>query len=129
MLRGPKQPLRPHSRPINSSRPLRLTIEAAVDHNEGPRTVPQVLAVMLLLAATVGDGAKESPEPQNAIRGQYATIRPTHRLTPGDTRTVRKTPVIPGVPARKSGNISPLRRELPQAVVQPPKTRRRSIGW
>ncbi len=88
----------------------------------------RLLGIMLLIAvADVVHAASSGP--QSTASKQYATIRPTHRLTNEDTRTSRKTKQVPGVPQRKSGNISPLRRELPQAVVLPPKTRRRAIGW
>lgn len=62
-------------------------------------------------------------------QSQFALIRPTHRLIASDQRTVRRTRTVPGVPHRKSGNIAPLKRDLPKTVVQPPKTRRRVIPW
>jgi hypothetical protein len=71
----------------------------------------------------------QQPSPTDADQGQFAVIRPTHRLIAAERRTVRRSRTIPGVPERKSGNISPLKRELPKAVVQPPKTRRRDIPW
>ena len=62
-------------------------------------------------------------------QSQFALIRPTHRLIASDQRTIRRTRTAPGIPQRKSGNIAPLKRDLPKTVVQPPKTRRRVIPW
>jgi hypothetical protein len=93
-----------------------------------PDSMTRLLGIVLVIAAANVVHAAAS-EPQSAGSKQYATIRPTHRLTKEDTRTSRKVKQVPGVPQRKSGNISPLRRELPQAVVLPPKTRRRAISW
>jgi len=60
---------------------------------------------------------------------QFAYIRPTYRLTGESNRTVRPAKPASGAVLKKSGNISPLRRELPKAVAHPPKTRRREIPW
>jgi hypothetical protein len=60
---------------------------------------------------------------------QFAYIRPTYRLTGENSRTVRPAKPASGAALKKSGNISPLRRELPKSIAHPPKTRRREIPW
>jgi hypothetical protein len=93
----------------------------------------RILAPLVSLACC-GVGFAQQPNlPDRNLpdsgQSQFALIRPTHRLIASDQRTVRRTRTVPGVPHRKSGNIAPLKRDLPKTVVQPPKTRRRVIPW
>jgi len=82
------------------------------------------MAVILWAAQVVW-----SQQPAPAAKAQFAYIRPTYRLTGQKNRTVRPPRESTAAAMRKSGNISPLKRELPQSVAQPPKTRRRQIPW
>jgi hypothetical protein len=97
-------------------------------NEEGTMSLARIL-VPLVSIACCGVGFARQPSPPDGDQAQFALIRPTHRLIAADQRTVRRTRTVPGVPERKSGNISPLKRELPKSVVQPPKTRRRAIPW
>ncbi|HEV7222199.1 MAG TPA: hypothetical protein VGN42_05815 [Pirellulales bacterium] len=98
----------------------------------------RVLAPLVSLACCGVAFAQQPNSPDGNLPGrnlpedgqsQFALIRPTHRLIADDQRTVRRTRTASGVPQRKSGNIAPLKRDLPKAVVQPPKTRRRVLPW
>lgn len=71
----------------------------------------------------------QQPLPTPATSAQFAYIRPTYRLTGEKNRTTRPAKPAPGVALKKTGNIPPLRRELPKTVAHPPKTRRRQISW
>ena len=72
-----------------------------------------------------------SQQPAQAANAQFAYIRPTYGLRERQDRTVRPSQERKSADGanRKSGNISPLKRELPPAVAQPPKTRRRQMLW
>lgn len=80
----------------------------------------------ILLAAEVAWSQQPSAPTAGA---QFAFIRPTYRLAAENSRTTRPAKPIPGAALKKSGNISPLRRELPKSIAHPPKTRRREIPW
>lgn len=86
--------------------------------------------LITILAALLTAEVAWSQQPLAPTAGaQFANIRPTYRLTGEKNRTARPAKPAPGVVLKKSGNISPLHRELPKAVAHPPKTRRREIPW
>ena len=90
------------------------------------------LTRLLVLAAVLSCAkAAFSQQPARASSVQFAYIRPTYELREQQDRTIRPSNERTSAVAakRKSGNISPLTRELPPAVAQPPKTRRRQILW
>ena len=68
-------------------------------------------------------------EPAGTHSAQFANIRPTYRLMGEKSRTARAAKPAPGRTLKKSGNITPLTRDLPNAVARPPNTRRREIPW
>lgn len=85
--------------------------------------------LMLSAAILCGVNVAFSQPPARAVNAQFAYIRPTYGLREQADRAARPSQKSPHAAVRKSGNISPLKRELPPAIAQPPKTRRRPILW
>ena len=87
------------------------------------------LTVIAAILWAAEPGWSQQPAPLSAQSAQFAYIRPTYRLMGEKNRTARPAKPAPGVALKKSGNIAPLRRELPKTIAHPPKTRRREIPW
>jgi len=88
----------------------------------------RLTAIIAILWAAAPAWSQQS-EPAGVHSAQFANIRPTYRLMAEKSRTARAARPAPGRTLKKSANISPLTRDLPKGVAQPPKSRRREIPW